>query len=67
MADYVPPVGLVTFQLDSSYSPPVGLVLFGLGGSASNDRTLSIAARAGGAHAAIRIRGTSRVAIAART
>lgn len=67
MADYVPPVGLVTFQLDSSYSPPVGLVLFGLGGSASNDRTLSIAARTGGAHAAIRIRGTSSVAIAART
>lgn len=66
MADYVPPVGLVTFQLESGYSPPVGLVSFGLGG-ASNDRTLSIAAHTGGAHAAIRIRGTSRVAIAART
>ncbi len=67
MADYVPPVGLATFQLNSSYSPPVGLVSFVLGG-ASNDRTLSISARTGGAHAAIRIRGgASRVAIAART
>lgn len=66
MADYVPPVGLVTFQLGSGYSPPVGLVSLGLG-DASNDRALSIVASTGGAHAAIRIRGTSRVTIAART
>ena len=66
MADYVPPVGSVSLSLSGAYSPPVGFVALSLG-QVSQDRTLTIAARTGGAAASIRVRNTARITLQART
>lgn len=66
MADYAPPVGIVDLDLTGAYTPPVGIVNLDLT-AGSDDRTLVIAARTGGASAAIRVRLSVRATIAART
>jgi len=66
VADYVPPVGIVNLDLTGAYTPPVGIVDLDLT-SGSDDRTLAVAARTGGASAAIRVRLSVRATIAART
>lgn len=67
MADYVPPVGTVNLDLTGTYTPPVGVVDLDIGAGGSDDRTLAVAARTGGATAAIRVRLSVRATIAART
>lgn len=68
MADYVPPVGLITLTLRADYVPPVGLIALVLGPETINqDRTLVVQAQTAGAFASVRIRQSSKVRIAAQT
>lgn len=63
---YTPPVGTVNLNLSGSYTPPVGTVNLDLS-PPGEDRSLTIAARTGGARAAIFAGSPIRATVAACT
>ena len=63
---YTPPVGTANLNLTGSYTPPVGTVDLNLA-PPGDDRSVTIAARTGGARAAIIAGSPMQVALVART
>lgn len=67
MAGYAPPTGLVALNLGGTYSPPTGLVVLNLVPDLDAGGELAANARTGGATAALRVRLSMRLGVAART